>query len=91
MDEDSENPQPWELDGTSAILVSGDWQYDSVSTIKNNISRYSQLILDYMNNDDVIAVIAGDLNDNYTCDPGEVVISNAVVIAIIDRSEITND
>jgi hypothetical protein len=91
MDEDSENPQPWELDGTSCFIVSGDWEYDSMSTIKDNIKNYSQFLLDYANQNDVFAIVVGDLTNNDSCDPGEIVLSNAKVIALIDRSEITND
>lgn len=90
MDTDSENPQPWELDGTSAFLVSGDWEYDSVSDIKNNIRKNAGRLIEYATQGDVFAVIVGDLGNNYTCDPGEIVISNAKVITLIDRSEITN-
>lgn len=91
MDTDSENPQPWELDGTSAFLVSGDWEYDSVSDIKNNIRKNTGRLIEYATYGDVFAIIAGDLGNNYTCDPGEIVISNAKVVALVDRSEITND
>ena len=87
-DEDSENPQPWELDGTSCILVSGDWRYDPISLIKDNIRKYAELLLDYANQGDVFAIVVGDLTDNDTCDPGEIVISNAKVTALFDRSEI---
>lgn len=91
MDADSENPQPWELDGTSCFIISGDWRYDPESVIKNNIARYAQYALDYANEGDVFAIVTGDLTNNYTCDPGEIVISNAKVLTLIDRSEITND
>lgn len=91
MDEQSENPQPWKLNGTSCIIVSGDWQYDSMTQIKNNIKKYASLLLNYANQDDVFAIVIGDLTNNDSCDPGEIVISNAKVIGLIERSEITND
>jgi hypothetical protein len=86
-DEHNADPEPFELDGTSAILISGDWRYDPRSVITKNIKRCKRL-LEYANKGDVIAIIAGALTNNDTCDPGEVVISDAKVIALIDRAEI---
>jgi hypothetical protein len=91
MDEQNENPQPWELNGTSCIIVSGDWRYDPVEVIKENIRKHAEKLLNYANQGDIFAIITGDLTNNDSCDPGEIVISNAKVVAIIERSEITND
>ena len=75
-----------QLSGTSGLLLSGDWNYNSSETIIKNINAIKDKISFY-GDTPYIAVMRGRLMvDEIFNDPGEVVLSNASVVAYIPRS-----
>jgi hypothetical protein len=64
------------LDGTSAIVISADWAYDSRSTIINNIAKHAQRVAAY---GQYVMVIAGGTAKGGN-DIGEIIIPDAKVI-----------
>ena len=72
------------LEGTSSILISADWQYDNYTAIKYNIEKFSEKVLTYGH---TIAVIIGDIGELGE-DIGELVIPNAKVLCLVNKSEI---
>lgn len=72
-----------ELDGTSTIIISGDWSYDPGSAIINNISRYAKNVFAYGNGH--IGLVIGDSGAGGE-DLGELIIRNAECIYIWTKS-----
>lgn len=80
-----------QLKGTSSFLLSGNWQDNSISTIKNNISKNILKALNW-GDTDYIAIIKGDLAiDEQWDDIGEAVIDNAEVIMYIPKEKTESD
>ena len=69
------------LDGTCAIVISHDWQYNSVEEIEANIEKYCDGIEAYGK---YIYVIAGDLAQAGE-DIGEIIIPNAKIIMEVTK------
>lgn len=67
------------LDGTSALIISADWRYDSRDTIKSNLSKYGPLVSQYGDN---IYVIVGNIAQGGD-DIGEIIIPDAKVLMIV--------
>lgn len=73
------------LTGSSAMLVSGDWNYDSISQIKENLKKSLEIVQPY-GNADYLAIVRGNLmKDDVFEDIGEVVLGDAEVIGYIKR------
>lgn len=68
-----------ELDGTSAIIISGNWRYDPASAISDNISRYAKNVFIYGKGK--IGLVIGDSGEGGE-DIGELIIENAECIYI---------
>lgn len=71
------------LDGTSAIIISADWKYDTIQTIEENINRYANLAEDYGEN---IYLVVGDVAEGGN-DIGEIVIPSCRVLKKINKEE----
>lgn len=68
------------LGGTSAIVLSGDYKYDSDSTIAGNIKKYANSVFSYGGGKRV-GLVVGGLGSGGE-DPGEIVIPDAKVVYI---------
>ena len=68
-----------ELDGTSTVMISGNWCYDSGKVIRDNISRYAENVFAYGNGR--IGLVIGDSGEGGE-DIGEIIIRNAECIYI---------
>lgn len=71
-----------QLRGTSAIMVSADWYYDSTENIVHYLKKYAELALQY--GDGQIGLVVGEY-ENSGEDMGEILIKNARVINIWDK------
>lgn len=82
-----ENSREWEdgeltdieLDGTSCIVVSSDYNYEPEYLIEENIEKYAKEVLDYADENGIIGLVVGQLAEGGT-DIGEIVIPEAVCI-----------
>jgi len=74
-----------QLNGTCGLLLSGDWNYDPASVIKDNFKANSGRVIQY-GDTDYIAIICGNMviDEDYN-DIGEVILSDAETVAYIRR------
>lgn len=82
--EDGE-PTNKKLSGTSALLVSGDWDYDSRKIILQNL-KYSLLNIAQYGDSDYVAVIKGTpRHDDPAEDVNEIILGDAEIVVCIHR------
>jgi hypothetical protein len=77
------------LNGTSGVLLSGDFSIDPHRIVSNHIQSATERIKSY-GDTDYIAILRGHLDSSYSNDIQEAVITNPEVIAYIPRKSISD-